>query len=176
MSAVDILMHPASITIGVIAIITAILKFGEWRGAVNSDRTIFTSFIEEMRNDYKEIRDKIEKIFDRLPDSTATATSPIRLTELGKKVSNDINATTLAEQLVETLKDKVVNKNAYEIQELCFNYMEKEFHPSPDQLNEFEVCAFQRGIKVYQVHRVIGLELRDKLLKLTNQNVDDIDD
>ena len=59
----------------------AIFAFGQWKGKVDSDRALFKGLMAEVRNDIKEI-------LRRLPSSTvAAANSPLRLTDLGKSIS-----------------------------------------------------------------------------------------
>ena len=47
----------------------AIFAFGQWKGKVDSDRTLFKEFMTEIRNDIKEI-------LRRLPPPAVDANSP----------------------------------------------------------------------------------------------------
>ena len=55
-------------------------KFGKWQEEVDTDRKAFKDFMKEIRQD-------IKKILERLPQRTIESTSPLRLTDLGKKIS-----------------------------------------------------------------------------------------
>ena len=132
-------------------------KFGKWKGQVDTDRTNFTEFMGEIRED-------IKKILERLPRQTEVSASPIRLTELGQKVSREIGAIALATQLVAQLRSHVDGKEAFEIQEKCLHFVEHEYKPSPEVETLIGRAAYNNGLERRQVLRVIGLELRDILL------------
>ena len=81
----EIVTHPSVFALAAIAFLTAFFKYSSWHGAVNSDRSTFKRFMEEMRTTvvriedridnrfekiearFEKIQDKIEKIFERLP-------------------------------------------------------------------------------------------------------------
>ena len=132
----------------------AVFSIGMWVGNVNSDRNSFKAFM-------KEIREKVDKILERLPPSTETTGSPIRLTELGQKVSNEVDASSLARDLVPGLRRRVAEREAYDIQEICLRFVEHEYDPPPDVDSRIKKVAFNNGLDRRQVLRVIGLELRD---------------
>ena len=157
------------IVLASIGAIATLIKIGEWKGKVDTDRDSFKNFMGEIRN-------KLDKlIFHLIPDTVVSSASPTRLTELGKSVSNMINATNLAEQLAVELEKEVVGKSPYEIQEFCNDYMINKFEPSPDQIIKFGNCAYEKGIQVESVSRVISIELRDKLLELSGYTVAHLD-
>ena len=74
-----------SIAVLLLAVGGIIFKFGKWTGEVNSDRDRFNKFI-------KEVRDDIKTILSRIPPSVVVGSSPLRLTELGEKISKEIHA------------------------------------------------------------------------------------
>ena len=69
----------------VIAAISFAYKYGKWQGEVDNDRNNFKEFIKEVRSDVKEI-------LSRLPAKPISSSSPIRLTELGERISKKIDA------------------------------------------------------------------------------------
>ena len=90
--------------------------------------------------------------------------SPIRLSELGEKVSERINAKALAEGLVIAMVDRVEGESPYDIQEACFAYVKEEW-PVPEETDRLiRDCAFENGIDRDQVMNVVAVELRDLLL------------
>lgn len=137
----------------------------EWRGKVDSDRVTFTKFIEEVRGDLKEIRADIKKIFQSLPPATATTQSPLRLTELGEAISKEIQAKEWAALLAEQLADKAVGKSAYEIQDMAREYCKDELMLDDQKNAACQQAAFDHGVNLEQVKGVLGIELRDVLLK-----------
>lgn len=152
-----------------IGAIATLIKIGEWKGKVDTDRASFKSFMGEVRS-------KLDKlIFHLIPETVVSSASPTRLTELGKSISELINATELAEQLAVELEKEIAGKSPYEIQEFSNDYMINSFKPSPEQILKFGNCAYEKGVPVESVHRVISIELRDKLLELegyTQANLD----
>lgn len=79
------LVAAGALVSAVVAIIAGTLKVGAWKGKVDADRQSFKEFMDEIRAD-------IKKIFDRLPPATSTSASPLQLTDLGKDVSEFIEA------------------------------------------------------------------------------------
>ena len=113
----------APIVIGAIAIITLIYKVGTWVGGVNEHKKTVGAFMEE-------IRDDIKVLLRRVPPPTVTGSSPLRLSDLGEKVSAKIGAVAWARQTAETLGGRVGGKRPDEIQEFCFAYVNgEEFQP-----------------------------------------------
>ena len=143
-----------------LAVIALIFKFGSWYGEVNSDRNKFSNFIEEIRKDIKEI-------LSRLPPSPTTSSSPIQLTELGKQISENIDAKSWAEKFAQELFEKTQNMTPFQIQTLSFDHV-KSFEPDETLLYKMQESAYESGIDFEGVKNVLGVELRDRLLRLNN--------
>jgi len=142
----------------VVSVITASFWFGNWRGAVNTDRDSFKEFMREVRSD-------IKKILLKLSDPVTDRSSPIRLTELGRKISNEIDAKSIAKGLLSNALSEVNNESAYDIQEYCFTHLNDcELSLSDTQVDQIKQCAFDNGIETLSVRRVIAIELRDMIL------------
>lgn len=149
--------HPAPWVIAGITLIVVVAKISMWAGAVNTDRTSFTDFM-------KEIRAKVDMILERLPPpGVATAASPLRLTDLGQKISTEIGATELARELAVEIRERVAGMDEYDLQETCLDFLENDYEPTPEMDSLIKKAAFDNGLKRHQVLRVIGLELRDLL-------------
>ena len=119
-----------------------------------------------MFNDFmKEIRDDIKKIFDRLPPTLIVGSSPIKLTDLGKSISDEVGARKTAQQLSSKLIERAKDKNPYEIQDLCFNYIRDEYVPDIKLLKKLQVCAYENGVDIDKILDVLAVELRDVLLE-----------
>lgn len=113
-----------------------ILKFGKWTGEVNSDRDRFNKFI-------KEVRDDIKTILSRIPPSVVVGSSPLRLTELGGKISKEIHAKEWAKEIANDLIESVKNKQPYEIQETCIQYIDDDFDPDDDLNIKLNASAYE---------------------------------
>ena len=144
-----------SVTVG-IAFIAFVFWAGNWHGSVNSDRTTFKKFMEEIRKDIKEI-------FRRLPDPMVAGGSPLQLTEKGQMLSRQIDAASVASAIADTLRDEVQDMHPYEIQKKCFDWVTIEKLPNEYQ-ERAKSAAFEQGIKMSQVLEVIAIEVRDILL------------
>ena len=129
--------------------------FGEWKGAVDSDRIAFKEFI-------KEIRDDIKEIFKRLPAPPTISDSPLRLTEFGERLAKDLDATEWVNTVAKQFEDKADGKEDFEIQEMCFEYAEAEL--SDEMTRSVKRVAYEHGTPEDGVRQVLALVLRDKLL------------
>ena len=140
----------------IVAAIRYAFKFGKWQGEVNSERTNFRDFMNEIRTD-------IKRILERLPPTVDATDSPIRLTELGRKVSDELRAGELAQNIAGELRQQVKGKEEHDIQEICLDFAENKYVPDQDVDARIKKIAYDNGIDRRQVLRVIGLELRDIL-------------
>ena len=102
---------------------TAAVKFARWTGRVDSSLGTLTKAVSEIRED-------IKKLLHGRPSKTASAGSPLRLTDLGRKISEDLDAASIIDDLVPGLRQQAEDKHAYDIQELSFNFVRDEYEPS----------------------------------------------
>ena len=151
---------PALSVIVLLALIAAVFKFGNWYGEVNSDWKGFDQFMEEIRID-------IKNILDRLPLLPTTNASPIRLSEHGERISKDIDAKAWAEEETQKLIGQSKGMTPYQVQELSFDHA-KAFEPDDALLVKMQQSSFETGIDLEGVRRVLGVELRDRLLQLND--------
>ena len=148
-----------SIAVLLLAVGGIIFKFGKWTGEVNSDRDRFNKFI-------KEVRDDIKTILSRIPPSVVVGSSPLRLTELGEKISKEIHAKEWAKEIANDLIESVKDKQPYEIQETCIQYIDDDFDPDDDLNIKLNASAYENGVPKEQLMKVLAIELRDRLLEL----------
>ena len=154
------LNHPATIVIGIGALATAIVKISLWAGGVNAD-------LRSLKESVGEIRKTVEKILSQLsPRTTVASASPLKLTELGRKVSEELGAAALAETLAPALQARIEGLDPYSIQELCYDYVRSEYKPPEEVETGIRLLAFDNGIDRDQVVNVVAIELRDRLLVL----------
>lgn len=86
------------------ALLGAVFAFGKWYGEVNHDRKSFKEFMNEVRDDIKEI-------LKRMPDpSPVQSKSPIQLTDFGENKSNTILAVDWAKNEAKNLIDDARGK------------------------------------------------------------------
>ena len=129
-----------------------------WGGKIQEHKSRVTTFMTEIRSDVK-------RILGRLPAQTTASASPIRLTDLGETVSVELSAKDWAEPRVDRVLENHGSKSAYEIQEYCFQYV-KQNNVLDDEMREKVLAsAFEHGLTRDQVVKVLGIELRDIVLR-----------
>ncbi len=163
-----------------IAFLGATFKFAYWRGEVDTDRKTFKKFMGEIREDMGEIRNKFEKILLRLPPTPVAGSSPLRLTDLGVEIADDLKAYEWASRLTPSLRGEVRDMLPYEVDEFCEKFVERHISrrtsgeasvSPPEHLNEYRamatkvaICAYERGLDRAAVRKVLRVVLRDELL------------
>lgn len=143
-----------------ITILILIFKAGEWKNDVNRDRSDFKDFM-------KEIKKNISDIFERLPPVAVASGSPLRLTDLGEKIAERLDAKTIVEGVISEVQAEAEGKGAYQIQELSLKFFLEDYRPSESIETLIQECAFDNGIDREQVLRVLVVVLRDRLLLQT---------
>lgn len=165
----ELVKSPLFVIAAVSGLAALIFKAGVWKSKVDSGMSeaekSMSGFRSEMRDFMKEIRSDIKKIFNRLSPTTGSG-SPISLTKLGEKVSKEIDAPGWAQSMAPKFLDEVKGQSPYFIQEFCMDFCTTEYKPSDSLKHRLEQCAFDNGIDVDSVLRVLGVELRDRLLAL----------
>jgi len=141
----------------VLALAAALIGVGIWLGSMQTNISTLKGAIDEIRTD-------IKKIFERLPASTVAGDSPLQLTDLGKKVSEEIQASDWAKKVAPAVLVRVANKHPYEVQEFCLEYVNGEDVLSEEMQQKVKTSAYGNGIAKEQVLRVLAVELRDQLL------------
>ena len=82
----------------------------------------------------KEVRDRLDKILDRLPTPQAiTGSSPLQLTEYGERISKLSGAKDIALRISKLVSSQVAGFQDYEIQVFCEEYMKNDFQPTHDE-------------------------------------------
>ena len=140
-----------------------------FKETADADRETFQKAITEDRKRFRTILDDIKKIFHRLGQVETTFQSPLRLTDYGRELLAGIGGEPWATRLATTLRRKVEGMEAYEIHEFCFEYVANDLDPSDDEQVAMRRTAYEKGAEMEQIQRVLAIELRDRLLTMTNQ-------
>lgn len=144
-------------------------KDGEWKGTVDTRLAKIDEDISFLRKDFSSIRDDFSDlrkiIFERQGTTRYTSKSPLQLTDEGESVSEEIGALRWIEKILDSLEAKIKGKDAYEIQDFCFEYVEDANRYTDEEQRAIRNSAYKRGIKTGDVRRVLAIELRDKLLE-----------
>ena len=134
-------------------------KEGRWRGRVD---TLLENFEKRISNIEKQIADFRDIFVDVFGRRVSKSQSPIRLSDFGESISEEIAAQMWADRMSSTLKEKITGMDAYEVQVFCFNYVEKTDQYSDEEQRVIREIAYRRGIKAEAVRRVLAIELQDK--------------
>ena len=86
-----------------------VFKAGQWVGAVNTDRTDLKAAVEQIRED-------IKKLLLWLPSKTLDTDSPLKMNDLGKTVSDEIDVPAIIRPIAATLRARMLGKLPYDIQ------------------------------------------------------------
>ena len=151
---------PATWILASVVVAGSLMAIGKWIGAVNSDRTSFKAFMEEVRGDIKEI-------LSRLPSQPPVAgQSPVQLTDFGRRISETVSATEWARKEAGHLVENVRGKEEFEIYEACIDHVSTKFAEDSEFSRAVKAGAYQIGTDSNDVLQVYHVELRDQILEL----------
>ena len=171
--------HIGAVITGIIILIVITVLATNWITKVNASRSTLAEFI-------KEIRDDIKKIFDRLPAPTVASQSPIRLTDLGREIAEEIKVSEWVSECADGLQGRIESKSAYDIQEFCFQYAQNELIEDLGKtvtdstelqsalfpaVEDIKLSAYNHGLELKQVLEVVGVMLRDEMLKRSGTEI-----
>ena len=128
-----------------------------WKEQLDEDRAVLQKFMKEIRLD-------IKNIFLRLPATPQLfeSGSPLRLTEFGHAIANDLDAHGWAKDLAPDLLGMVEGMQPFEVDEFSEKHVESGL--SQEFARRVAKCAFDFGIERSTVRRVLRVVLRDQLL------------
>ena len=149
-----------------VALAAATLSIGSWKGGVDADRKRFAKFIKRANRKLDELQQSMNNLFREFPSQTIRAQSKSTLTELGRKISEEISAKAWADMEATTLQGEIIGKQDFELQDFAFNYVFSRYKPNKDFQFRISKAAFDHGITGNQVKNVLMVELRDALLEL----------
>ena len=146
-----------------VALVGAVVKFARWTGRVDSS-------LDTLGKGIAEIREDIKKLLHGQPSKTVDSGSPLQLTELGRKVAENLGAALIVDALACDLRARAEGKQAYDIQELSFDFIRDEYQPTDETDARIKQCAYENGLDRDEVLDVLAVELRDRLLALTRSS------
>ena len=155
----------------------AIWKISAWKQTVDSKLESLESKVEGLDIRLTRVEKRLDELFKLFTEflfnrqEITKSTSPLTLTDYGKELSEKVNAGEIVEQFADYLFKKVKGRNEYQIQEICFEFaklelLEKLKANDPQEFEEISKIAFNEGIELSKVTRVIGLELRDRMFEM----------
>ncbi len=111
------------------------------------------------------------------------ASSPMSLNTRGKELSKEMDAARIASRYRAKLVDKAKDENGgpYQIQESCFDCAADEILKDLEEKDKktyrhLTDIAYNEGVQVEVLMRIVGLVLRDQVLQAIDQPSKDIDE
>ncbi len=154
----------------IVVLVGAIFAAGRWYSNVNADRGMFTGFMQEVRDDFKEVQKDIKEILRRMPPVPVAGASPLRLTEFGEELAKWMAAVEWAEKEA----DKITllgGEQPFQLDSVAERYVTEKIDGDTDVL--ITKCAYEFGTDKEGVRGVLRVVLRDELLKRTGQTLSD---
>ena len=151
----------------VVTILTIVFGSGKWRGKIET-------LVSELKQSVEALTKRVDKVYDWLAEQGMRSTlgygSPLDLTDLGRKISENLQLENMAAEHVNRVKILLDEKDgAYEIQQLCLRYA-TELLPlflqehSPDKYKAMTMVAYKEGIPIEAVLGIVGILIRNKLV------------
>ena len=132
----------------------------------------FRAELEGFRVELRDIRSRIEGIDGRLravelrfPGPPVTSDSPLRLTEIGQRMSDYMEGAAWAAGRAPSLVSEVEGFEPFEIDQFCEAYLRERL--DEDDRKIVGRCAYQFGYDQPAVLSVLRVLLRDELLSAT---------
>jgi len=160
----------------------SIYKIGSWKERFLGYSNKMDK-VDAMHDKMIELTTKVDLIYQNTnPRSLVASQSPLDLTDLGRKVADAIDATSLFESYRQGLLDSIekrcpANSNAYDIQVAALDIAKREFPSllSAGEINRIKEVAYAQGILIEDVWAIFGIFLRNTLLKERNIPVLEVD-
>lgn len=126
--------------------------------------------------EFKKINELLNTILLRLTKPIAQTESPVQLNDYGNTISEQVEAKSIIDKVLSDVPVKS-DMNEYQIQQTCFEYANRDLlkSVSAEEKNRVEKLAYDEGIELESVLRVLGIELRDAVLKKFGKNPSQID-
>ena len=152
-------------------------KTAQWMKEREGAESAVVESIEKIEQYIGEIQKDIKQIFHRLPAMATAAGSPITLTDLGRSISDKLNADQWAmgkfREILNEVSDSIGMGTPYEIQKRCFEFAQLDANYTSEMIGFMKNDAYQRGIDLNEVKKVFGVELRDTVLRHLNMTAPD---
>jgi len=136
--------------------------------------------VDRLTAEVRETRDKIiaceTSLKERERETYIKRKSPLALTDSGERLLKDSGGEDFVNNHYELLAQKVEDnspKTAYDIQELSQQVI--TWLKSEDIFNSLKDYAFKTGLPLEIIIEVMGIYLRDKILRAKGWNAEDVD-
>ncbi|MCH9852800.1 MAG: hypothetical protein K0U45_04775 [Alphaproteobacteria bacterium] len=153
--------------------------FEDWRKAIPAIQINLDNIVKKLAI-LDDIQLDVRELQRDSPSPVVQTKSPISLNQKGERISNAIDAkeiiTSIHENFYKTLSEKQ-QQNPFDIQEAAFEYANAiNASLNQDVIDKFKKVAYDEGISMLDIHRILGVLLRDSILKECGFAPDEIDE
>lgn len=149
-------------------------------GEIKNKNKKFDDDIDTIKTDVASIRATTQLLYQSYL-STVKSQSPLSLTEKGDKISNELSLDQLVDEHWDSIYEQFTKNplitNPYDIQThslaIAQDCFEKIF--TDNEKNKIKTYAYEIGINLLEIIPIIGVEIRDRVLKLRGFNLKEID-
>ncbi len=168
-------LNDPSVWIVIPLILFLLWKASAWKTNVENR----LSNVENGLSNIEKVVEKLSKQVDALYNvimekygrSVDQSSSPVTLSDYGKDIASRIDVEKIVSVYADKLHRETKNMNAYQIQEHCFDFCNNKLVQDLEKKNKeffeklYEV-AFADGVDIEKIMRVVGIELRDRVLEM----------
>lgn len=175
MNTVPIVISIAGVVVSaLVSFIIASVKIGEYKNKVDTA----CENISDIKKENRETRDKVIACETSLKEREPLMKrkSPVSLTDRGNIVLNESGGKSFIDSIYEELKKQVEDKNpktSYDIQEYSKEVVDGL--KGDIRINNIKEYLFKEGMELEEIISVLGIYLRDLILKEKHIEVSDID-
>lgn len=150
-------------------VVVFILFVMRWFYKHKSEHDIITHTVNGMESGIGNINLKLDKLLFHIA-GLGSSKSPLRLTDLGMRVSEMIDARSIAKELAPAMIDQMRGLPEFDIQEQCHrHFLGADRRLTEDQCVRFKQCAYKEGLELEHLYLVCAIELRDELLRMVRE-------
>lgn len=147
----------------VIAVGHILWKVARWTHQTDQGLKDLPKAVKRIQKDLATVKNRVEKLFDRIPPQPVAGSSPMELTEFGEKIAEALEAKGWAEGLRDDIFDEVDGMEPYEVDEFCASYVRERL--TPEWQKKVAACAYEFGIDRSGIESVMRVVLRRELLR-----------
>ena len=164
-------------------IILGILVFFLWK--VPTWKTNIENRLSAVEKAVDNLSDKMDEIYSviirQFGRTVEKIDSPVTLSEYGKELFDLVDAEKIVNGYAEKMYNETQGMNAYKVQDYCFTFCKEKLMDdleanNKDQSEKMAVVAFDQGINMEKITRVVGIALRDRVLQMGGKLHTDVDE
>lgn len=159
---------------GIATAISVLIGIGIWIGRRQSFEKTTGKAIDRIDTSVVKINENIGNIKVNVAVLATGKTvdisqSPMRLNNFGKSISEEVGGKEWAKGIANEHIHKFQKAQPYDIQRFAFGFAQN-FDPSEEMLTNMKTVAWEKGIPIELILRVLSLDLRDAMLDLLGMN------